>query len=112
MRVVYDAIQIDQLHGAASVGSPTFQNHRSSFSGLSPLTRPHEISQSGLAIFGSSPPAQPLGPPSIGYARAEASQAAPIPQTTNPTPRDTPDLTAQGGGHEVQGYYSSRGECW
>lgn len=39
------------------------------------------------------------------------SQAAPLPQTTNPTPLDTPDLGAQKGVNEQQqqGYYSSRG---
>ncbi|UZJ54574.1 hypothetical protein CBS101457_003894 [Exobasidium rhododendri] len=101
-------MKVDQLHGAATIGSPSSHSRRISSNGLSPLTRPHDAIQPGLAIFGSSPPSQPLGPPIFGITRNEPSQAAPLPQTNNPTPLDTPDLGVQAAGNELQSYYSSR----
>jgi len=61
------------------------------------------------AMFGTSPPTHFLGSPM--QLQPSFSQAAPLPQTSNPTPLDTPDLAAQKSGNEQQqGYYSSRGK--
>lgn len=116
--------QLDQLHGATALASPSSHTRKMSSSGLSPLSRPHEFSSGGSggmsALFGSSPPAHSLGPPmqpvkpTAGSATAQqpsgSSQAHPLPQTNNPTPHDTPELGASRSSVEPQNFYSSHGE--
>lgn len=88
-----------------------------SSSGLSPLTRPQDSLAQGLAIFGSSPPQQPLGASLLASMPADGNPATipppplanHLPQTNNPTPKDTPELSAQKSSFDPN-FYSSRGE--
>lgn len=108
-------LQVDQLHGAATLSSPSVQTRRLS-TGLSPVHRPIEQFSSlgnGHALA-SSPPSQPLGPPleaaSILGSRSGVSNAGALPHTNNNTPDKTPETGPTKTASELQSYYSSRGE--
>lgn len=120
--------QIDDLHGAATLGSPTLPARKPSMGGLSPIQRPLNSQSSLSALLGSSPPPQPLGPSlqsatssaitSMTQPSASNSQpsptlahAHPLPQTnSNTTPSATPELGPQNGSADPPSYYSKHGK--
>jgi GTP cyclohydrolase II len=94
--------KLDNLHGITAIPSPSSHARKMSSSGLSPMVRPLESAGGSFStMYGSSPPAQPLGPPShplrtsataTSSASTTSSAAGVLPQTNNPTPHGTPDL--------------------
>ncbi|PWN52500.1 hypothetical protein IE53DRAFT_326546 [Violaceomyces palustris] len=79
--------KVDSLHGAATLSSPSSHARRMSSTGLSALSAANfSPSQPIDNLLSSSPPPQPLGPPLTSLQ---------LPQTTNPTPEMTPELSAK-----------------
>lgn len=108
--------KVDELQGSTILPSPSSHARRQSSSGFTALGA-HSFSPS-LPVeiaLSTSPPAQPLGPP------AHSTSFSGLPQTNNPSPVATPELSAtkklpsngaqsptQSASSSNNGYYSSR----